>query len=173
MREVARRAGVSHQAPYHHFADRADILASIAEEGFETLADAFDLVLSSDPEPLEACYIAYVRIALEHPGHFRIMFRPELSALEEHPNAQQAADRAFDALMRLVRRVVSPDLSQDDVLTWAVGFWANAHGMATLLVDGPLARKLPPHRSIPDVVAEVAHLFAQRLVGETSAANER
>src|SRR5262245_54976951 len=76
MREVARRAGVSHQAPYHHFADREAILAAIAEEGFSGLADALHRAregATTTAERLKASGLAYVEFALSHPAHYRVM----------------------------------------------------------------------------------------------------
>lgn len=163
MREVARRAGVSHQAPYHYFADRAEILASIAEEGFTTLSERFHETLASDREPAQACLSAYVHVALEFPGHFRVMFRPELCALELHPKAEAAANKAFDALFQLVRRVAPSNISPDDAMVWAVTLWSQAHGVATLLVDGPLRRKLPPDVSIDDLIDKIGALSAHRM----------
>ncbi|MFI5308928.1 MAG: TetR/AcrR family transcriptional regulator [Polyangiales bacterium] len=93
LREVARRAGVSHQAPYHHFADREAILGAIAEQGFRILRAALERAVAhgrdvhSAAESLAACGRAYVEFACEHPAHFRVMFRPELVDLANCPGA--------------------------------------------------------------------------------------
>jgi AcrR family transcriptional regulator len=126
MREVARRAGVSHQAPNHYFTERGDVLAHIAIDGFDKLSEAMTSALAGPGEPAETCFIAYVNFALTHPAHFRIMFRPELCTVETHAGANAPADRAMGALMMLVHRV------------------------------GPLSRKIPDARSNEDMVASVA-----------------
>jgi AcrR family transcriptional regulator len=148
LREVARRAGVSHQAPYHHFGDREGILAALVEEGFARLGDG----LAGAPGLAEAGE-AYVRFALAHPGHFRVMFRPDLVALERHPGAAVQAKRALDALAALVDRLVAvgtiaPEERQD-VLTAA---WSLVHGLSVLLLDGPPGLSSSPEtlaRSVP------------------------
>ena len=165
MREVARRAGVSHQAPYHHFSDKADILTNITIQGFELLADAMNNALASGGEPAEAAFSAYVKFALEHTGHFKIMFRPELCMVETHDGAKAAADRAMNSLMMLVRRVAPTDISEREAFDWAVLLWAQVHGTATLLIDGPLARKLPAGYPVDAMVASVAQLAAASVAG--------
>ena len=87
MREVARRSGVTHQAPYHHFADRETILAELVTRGFQEMARRLsranerhgDSVLATDRKgaAIEAGQ-AYVGFAIDHPGVFRIMFRSEV-----------------------------------------------------------------------------------------------
>src|SRR4051794_5864575 len=82
MREVARRAGLSHQAPYHHFDDREAILGAIAQQGFRMMSDAFERALEAHepslPGRIAAAFQTYVEFALQNPAHFRVMFRPEL-----------------------------------------------------------------------------------------------
>src|SRR3954468_16224943 len=83
LREVARKAGVTHNAPYHHFPDKGTLLAAISEEGFALLAREMTAARAGardDPRSrLEACGQSYVRFALKSPAHFRVMFRPELA----------------------------------------------------------------------------------------------
>lgn len=165
MREVARRAGVSHQAPYHYFADRGDVLAHIAIDGFDRLSEAMSAALAGPGDPAEESFGAYVRFALAHPAHFRIMFRPELCMVETHAGAKAAADRAMGVLMMLVRRVAPSTISELEAFDWAVFLWSQVHGTATLVLDGPLTRKLPPGRSLDDMVASVARLAAAAIHG--------
>jgi len=148
MREVARRAGVSHQAPYHHFEDREAILGAIAQEGFRMLCDSFERALSERAPSLKAqlttALTTYVAFALENPAHFRVMFRPELVNLENCPGAQAEGDRAFSILQRFVDETVSRGVpahpSKDALLLL---FWSVAHGFACLALDGPLTHKTP------------------------------
>src|SRR5262245_16937436 len=87
MREVARRAGVSHQAPYHHFQDREGILAAIALEGFTRLHEAMRRAAAQHTDPVErlnAIGGAYLTFASHNPGHFKIMFRSELVGVDRH-----------------------------------------------------------------------------------------
>src|ERR1700754_1736639 len=81
MREVARRAGVSHQAPYHYFADREAILAELAGDGFDKLHDYMVSALGharpNRGSRAKALGEAYVRFALNHPELFKLMFRCE------------------------------------------------------------------------------------------------
>lgn len=82
LREIARRAGVSHGAPYHHFGDRSGVFAAIAEEGYRMLTEAMRAAADAAAGPreaFEACGRAYVEFAVCFKGHFRIMFRPELA----------------------------------------------------------------------------------------------
>ena len=139
MREVARRAGCTHQAPYHYFANREAILAALVREGFDELADR----LASAREGLEgadrravltASGNAYVEFALRRPGVFRVMFRPDVCDPDRFPEVARASERARDELARLARRVAGEETS----LEMEVLFWSGVHGLASLLLDGPL-----------------------------------
>lgn len=139
MREVARRAGCTHQAPYHYFANREAILAALVREGFDELADR----LASAREGLEgadrravltASGNAYVEFALRRPGVFRVMFRLDVCDPDRFPEVVRASERARDELARLARRVAGEETS----LEMEVLFWSGVHGLASLLLDGPL-----------------------------------
>ena len=74
LRELARAAGVSHAAPAHHFTDRRGLFTALATEGFRMLADA---LAGARPDFLDAA-LAYVRFAIDHPGHYAVMFDKSL-----------------------------------------------------------------------------------------------
>src|SRR3954465_7674531 len=78
LRDLARRAGVSHAAPAHHFKDKAGLLTAIAVEGNELLADSLTDALDEERTGLIDLGVRYVRFALEHPAHFEVMYRPDL-----------------------------------------------------------------------------------------------
>ena len=158
MREVARRSEVSHQAPYHYFGDRAGIFAAIAEEGFCLLESAMSAVLSKQQHPAQLCLEAYVKMAREHPGHFRIMFRRDICGIDSHPSTLDAADRAYAALEEMVERTLDRTVSADEKTVWASVMWSVVHGFSTLLVDGPLEGKLPPGTDLEDHIQAVTAL---------------
>lgn len=150
MREVARRAGVSHQAPYHYFGDRAGIFAAISEEGFLGLSDALHRADSFTTNPARDGLRAYVTFAMSHRGHFRVMFRNDICGISTHESAQVAADQAFTALLSVVHRVVDSELNEDETMVWATTLWSVAHGLATLVIDGPLMPRLAKQPGIDD-----------------------
>ena len=140
MREVARRAGCTHQAPYHYFANREAILAALVREGFDELADmlaaAHEGLGNADLHAiLVASGNAYVEFALRHPGVFRVMFRLDVCDPERFPEVVQASERAHNELARLARYVAGGDTP----LETEVLFWSGVHGLASLLLDGPLS----------------------------------
>lgn len=142
FRRLAQAAGVSHQAPYHHFSDRKGIFVAIAAEGFELLMEAMRAALEDDDgDPAVALLESYVVFALDHRGHFRVMFRPDLCRDDADPVTSATAERAFDLLVGFVRHHLGPGTSDDDVRARATAMWSLAHGLATLLIDGPLEDK--------------------------------
>ena len=171
MREVARRADISHQAPYHHFADRAGILAAISEEGYRAFAVEFRQTLASSTDPLADCLRTYVRFAMRHRGHFKVMFRSDICGVETHEHTRAAADDAFLALLDFAARVSPRTGTGPDALTLPTILWSQAHGLATLLIDGPLARKLPPEVSVDALVDSVAAMISR--IMDMSAARPR
>lgn len=161
MREVARRAGVSHQAPYHYFGDRSGIFAAISEEGFAGLARAFRDVHETEMPAAKAGFIAYLRFAREHIGHFRVMFRNDICGVTSHDLTQIAADSAFEELRLMVGRVTGPTIDPHDAFTFAATLWSLAHGLATLVIDGPLPNKIPPGTSLEAQIDAVIELSSQ------------
>ena len=143
LREVARRAGVTHGAPYHHFADRSALLATIADEGFRLLAEE----LEKGPQGSRANAIdrlveagnGYVRFALSHPAHFQVMFRPELWKPPGETEISSEGQRAFQLLVQLVLDAQEAKLLPSGPPHVAIlTLWATVHGISSLLLDGPI-----------------------------------
>jgi AcrR family transcriptional regulator len=147
LREVARRAGVSHAAPYHHFADRGALIRGIVAESFELLGSALAEAASdagADPfERLEAMGLAYVDFALDHPQRYRLMFRTELSRSVDPDlptEADAAGGGAFATLMAAVQDAADQGLLRDgtDAGGAAVTAWSSVHGLASLILEGAI-----------------------------------
>jgi AcrR family transcriptional regulator len=168
MREVARRAGVSHQAPYHYFGDRSGILAAISEEGFTGLAQAFRDVHESELPAAKAGFIAYLNFAREHVGHFRVMFRNDICGVMTHELTAVAADSAFDELRLMVSRTTGPEIDQNKAFTFAAMLWSLSHGLATLVIDGPLPNKVPPGTNLEDQIHAVIDLSSHMVALEVA-----
>ncbi|OCC10057.1 TetR/AcrR family transcriptional regulator [Streptomyces sp. PTY087I2] len=132
LRDLARRAGVSHAAPAHHFKDRTGLLTTVAAEGYALLADA----LTGAPDFRERG-VAYVRFAATHPAYFQVMFRPDLHRADD-PDLLAARARATEALRAGVADLPPGGRGEDDRLA-GVAAWSLAHGFATLLLSGNLA----------------------------------
>jgi hypothetical protein len=84
----------------------------------------------------------YVEFALANKGHFRVMFRADLCHMDESPETQRAADDAFGTLLQAVGEILGPSASIDEIRVQATAMWSVAHGLATLLIDGPLENKI-------------------------------
>jgi AcrR family transcriptional regulator len=147
LREVARRAGVSHAAPAHHFTDKAGLLTAVATEGFAMLvsylADAEPGGVGQPADQLPALGRAYAQFAEENPGRFEVMFRPGLLHADD-PAFQRAGDAAFQALRDHIAACQSHgwrEREPTDAL--AAAAWALAHGIAVLRTQGSLARHYP------------------------------
>ncbi|SDM81866.1 transcriptional regulator, TetR family [Streptomyces sp. cf386] len=140
LRDLARRAGVSHAAPAHHFKDRTGLLTAIAAEGFGLLAGAL-----TEAADLKDAGVRYVRFAREHPAHFQVMFTPELLRADDL-ELTTARALAGDALRGAVSAVRPESLGIDTRLA-GVAAWSLAHGFATLLLshnlDGPVGDRDP------------------------------
>jgi AcrR family transcriptional regulator len=128
LRDLARRAGVSHAAPAHHFKDKAGLLTAIAIDGYERLAVALEAGSS-----LLELGAAYVRFALDHPAHFEVMFSPDLY---HQSDVDLAAARARTAASLQSAAATMPGGRRDT----ALAAWSLAHGFATLWSTGSMAR---------------------------------
>lgn len=132
LRDLARRAGVSHAAPAHHFKDRTGLLTAVATEGYTLFADA----LAAAPD-LRERGVAYVRFAATHPAHFQVMFQPELYRTDA-PELLAAKDRATAELRAGITDLPATGHGEDPRLA-GVAAWSLAHGFATLLLSGNLS----------------------------------
>ncbi|MBP0450386.1 TetR/AcrR family transcriptional regulator [Kitasatospora sp. RG8] len=130
LRELARRAGVSHAAPAHHFGDKTGVLTAVAAEGFELFADSLERA-AADPY---GAGVAYVRFAVDHRPYFEVMFRPELYRADD-PGMATARERA-GAVLAASARKLAPGEQPDRATTIAA--WSLAHGFAGLWLSGAL-----------------------------------
>jgi AcrR family transcriptional regulator len=134
LREVARRAGVSHTAPAHHFGDVRGLLTSLAEEGLDALYDVSAAAAASHDDPVErlvAIGVAYVELARTHPAHCQVMFRTDLVDPDDD-GLQTCGLRAYAVLEDAVSALKTAeqlDVGVDDA-AWLC--WSAMQGLVVL-----------------------------------------
>jgi AcrR family transcriptional regulator len=163
LREVARRAGVTHQAPYHHFGDRESILGVLVADGFDELAARLAAANATAPRHggrgvIREAHRAHAGFALARPGLFRILFRPDTCDPARFPAVRAAAARVTEEIAWLTRLVTGrpPEPAMTDVLC------AQLHGVACLVLDLPFAAA--PARDALARIDDAAEAFADRVL---------
>lgn len=129
LRELARAAGVSHAAPAHHFTDRRGLFTAMATEGFGMLADA---LTGARPDFIEAA-LAYVRFAIDHPGHYAVMFDKSLYNATD-PDLVAAENAAGTELAAGVGTLDDPR-AKGDPQAAALAAWSLVHGFSLLWLN--------------------------------------
>jgi AcrR family transcriptional regulator len=170
LREVARRAGVSHRAPYNHFTDKLDLLGAVAAVGFERLHDGLShaiVGIESLEAALRAICRAYMRLGLENPALYRLMFGPALSdtgTVDRPAIARSAGDEARAVLEDTIQRgaragvfAVSPEDRKDVVLA-ALAVWSAVHGLTMLMID-----KIPRNLAVDEMIEKLLIMMVEGL----------
>ncbi len=144
MRRIARRAGVTHAALAHHFADKTGLFTAVAAEGFRRMAAAIGPAAAGDLGFLPGG-VEYVRFALENRGFYEVLFRPYLCD-QNDPDLKSASAAAFDILYGSARRSListrGPDSVTDaDVASLVIAGWSMSHGYATLFAADNFAER--------------------------------
>ncbi len=163
LRDVARRAGVSHGAPAHHFGNKAGLLTAFATAGYRLLAESVlaevaESGAADGADELAAIGRGYVRFAVGHPSHFEVMFR--LDALNpDNPEFVAASEAAYGLLTATIERCRGAGrLHGRSPEVVAVSAWSVAHGLSALWLSGRLSQRIgeqDPQR----LAAAVSELF--------------
>jgi len=172
LREVARRAGVSHNAPYNHFADKRDLLAAVAGAGFVALQERLQTSIAgirSAETALIRSGVAYVKFGVENPAHYRLMFgsvfvgddkgRPQLLVdVEGRAKGVLAGIIQWGAQAGVFH--VSPT-SRKELDIAVLSAWSVVHGLTMLAIDGQVG---PPPLKIDKIAEKLARTFSYGIV---------
>jgi AcrR family transcriptional regulator len=168
LRDVARRAGVSHSAPAHHFGSKAGLLTAFATAGYELLAHSVltEVALShpvDEASELAALGRGYVHFALGYPSHFEVMFRMDVLNRDD-PALVAASESAYGLLTATIERCRDAGrLHGRSAEVVAVSAWSLVHGLAALWLSGRLSERIieqDPHR----MAAAVSELFVEAVL---------
>ncbi len=140
LREVARRAGVSHNAPYRHFRERDELLAAVAIEGYERLRQSMVKAAECATTPsdrLLQCGFGFLQFALGYPEHFKVIF--DSPQRYEYPETREAGERTFGTLLGYIQECQAAGvLPQVDVRFFGLAYLGLVQGIAKLAVTGRL-----------------------------------
>lgn len=144
LRALARRAGVSATAPFRHFADKQALLAALATQGFEDLAQRMQIGIENESDLARRFVqmgVTYVGFARDFPVHYQLMFGAVLGDFSQSQDLQRAADNAYRQLDQLLCQLVQEKNLSHDVKTLGGTVWSTVHGMASLLLNVPVAEQ--------------------------------
>ena len=147
LRRVARRAGVSHAAPYAHFTDKQALVAAISTEGYQRLYERiFQAVQEVQGDParqLSEVVWAYVQFALESPEHFKITFSGFLKQEKDFPEFVAISKKSFGLVLKVVSDCQEAGvLKPGDSELLAVSIWSGMHGFVSLLLENQIPSSL-------------------------------
>lgn len=147
LRKVAARAGVSHTAPYSHFADKQALIAAISTEGYRKVQARVGAVLAEYGQDalqlLARTAWAYAQFALQEPDHFKITFSGVVEKEKAYPTLVQAAAETFGLLTQVVSRCQADGVLRPGPLDLtAVALWGAIHGLVTLTLEGQVSHTI-------------------------------
>lgn len=157
LRKVAKRAGVSHSAPYAHFKDRQSLIAAISTEGFRQLYDELNaavLTQTNDPKEqlIEAAW-TYVQFAMNNTDTFKIMFSGVLEKEKDYPSFVEISGKTFERVVDIVgvcqnAGILRPGPSE----LVAVSVWGQVHGIISLVLEGQISRRVLDRFTLRDIL---------------------
>lgn len=159
LREAARRAGVTHAAPYRHFTDKEALLAELASEGFLRLREALERATAEVAVAglLEALGVAYVRFARTNPALFRVMFGAEIGDKHRYPGLMRADQAVFDLCAQAIEKMQAAGaMATGSPARLGLVHWSMLHGVAALVVDGQMERAGVRDEQIDEFARRVA-----------------
>ena len=166
LRQVARAAGVSPGAPYHHFVDRAALLTALSDEGYRRLAVALREAAGAAATPdgaLTAIIEGYVLFASRNPAYFQVMFRPELKRSQKSQQGEEFGADAFAVLDDTVAACMAAGVMRPvDENVLALTLWSLVHGLASLWLDGQLADRTDDPAELTRQIARLVTTFLVR-----------
>lgn len=145
LREVARAAGVSHTAPYRHFRDKADLLAAIAQVGFEKLTEAAGnaarLHVDDPCEQFVAASVQYILFGVRNPRMAHLLFGGVIDMRTAPQSLKQSSWSAFQLMETIINNGKRAGVFIDrDTMELAVTTWSGIHGLTQLISGGYLSR---------------------------------
>jgi AcrR family transcriptional regulator len=157
LRKVAKQAGVSHAAPYSHFADKQALIAAISTEGFKQLFNQIKTVTANyqnDPENLliETAW-TYLQFALNEPDRFKLMFSSVLEKEKEYPDFVEISQDNFRQLVEIVELCQQANVlkaGESDLI--ALSVWGTVHGFASLLLEGQISHTVLEKGSLKEIL---------------------
>jgi AcrR family transcriptional regulator len=159
LRQVGSRLGVSRTALYRHFADKSALLAAVAAEGFRMLRVQLEQAWQENgggTEGFAAMGAAYIRFAVAHPSHYRVMFGGYVRGAAQGTELEREGGAAFQALVDAIFALQRDGiLRKDHPLELAQYIWAHVHGIAMFAIDGLLRQP----------VDEVIRFSHERMLG--------
>jgi AcrR family transcriptional regulator len=176
MRELARRAGVTHNAPYKHFADKRELLAAVSAVGFDRLANRLTGAMQGQTNPRAGLFAIardYVRHGVENPALYRLMFGGYLTGPDDHrPAIEIAAAEKTKALLAdaiahgaLGRPLSKTPRNERKIAAGILIFWSLMHGLTLLLVD----RLVGPSRNTDELSESILQGMLEGLANKIPA----
>ena len=140
IREAAKLAGVTHQAPYRHFKNREVLLAALAQDGFEKLYAQMQPVIERETDArkklikIGECYFLW---ATEHPDHFRLMFHPSIPEYGSSESLLSVTSKMLELLLSVVAENQRAEILNQEMEPRSIArqFWAAIHGVSLLFID--------------------------------------
>lgn len=163
LRALAKATGVTQAAPYSHFRDKDDLLAAIAEEGFQRLAiqmaeDATGAAATQ--ERIERLMVSYIKFAQNNKALFQIMFGRELSDLRQYPTLAMTAGKSYALLSTALANRLKGEV---DARFMTVTLWSLCHGLTTLIIEQKLDPKSFGTERIEDFISRTVGIFAPHM----------
>ena len=169
LRKTARRAGVSHNAPYAHFADKQSLIAAIALEGHVKIHTIIEQVIERHPndpfKQLVNLAWAYVQFGLESPAHYKITFSGLIENEKNYPSFVEVSQHSLQLLQKIVGDCQAAGIfysnGQPEGLL-AVSAWSLIHGLVSLVIEGQVPSKIrqsnPPKKMVISALQQMVRV---------------
>ncbi len=164
LRALARATGVTQAAPYSHFANKDELLAAVAEAGFQRLALSMVDAATGQPDArgrIEKLIAAYIRFAVANDQLFRLMFSRELAEMKNYPTLAMTAGKSYALISAVLARRAGADPAETRFQTVAI--WSLCHGLTQLIMDARVHIEQFGASDIDAFVRRTVDLFAAQI----------